>query len=56
MAAIIGLGLAVGFAYWVIFGVASSFGRSGVLPPLIAAWAANAIFLLIGFALFLYSD
>jgi lipopolysaccharide export system permease protein len=56
LAAIIGLGLAVGFAYWVVFGFASSFGRNGVLPPIVAAWAANLVFALTGAALFLYGE
>ena len=53
IAAIIGLGTAVGFAYWVLLGLATSLGQSGALPPLVAAWAANAIFLLLGVVLFL---
>jgi lipopolysaccharide export system permease protein len=56
LATIVGTGLVVGFGYWVVFGLASSFGRNGVLPPLVAAWAANVIFVLLGTALFLYSD
>jgi lipopolysaccharide export system permease protein len=56
MAAIIGLGIAVGAAYWVAFGMASSIGRNSILPPVLAAWAANIIFAVIGTALFLQSD
>lgn len=56
MAAIIGLGLAVGAAYWVTFGMASSIGRNSILPPVVAAWAANVIFGLTGAVLFLQSD
>ena len=56
MAAIIGLGLAVGAAYWVTFGMASSIGRNSILPPIVAAWAANVIFGLTGAVLFLQSD
>lgn len=56
MAAIIGLGLAVGAAYWVTFGMASSIGRNGILPPVVAAWAANVIFGVTGAVLFLQSD
>ena len=53
IAAIVGLGTAVGFGYWVLLGLTTSLGQSGALPPLVAAWAANAIFLLLGVALFL---
>jgi len=56
IAAILGTGLAVGFLYWVILGLAQSLGRSGVLPALVAAWAANGFFVLLGLALFLYSE
>jgi len=56
VATIIGLGTAVGFTYWVLLGLANSLGQTGSLPPLVAAWAANGIFLLVGTVLFLYSD
>ena len=56
IAAIVGSGIVVGFAYGVVFGLASSLGQNGVLPPVVAAWAANVIFLLLGVALFLYSE
>jgi lipopolysaccharide export system permease protein len=56
IAAIIGLGSAVGFCYWVVLGLSTSLGESGTLPPLIAAWAANGIYVLVGAALFLSSD
>lgn len=56
IAAIVGLGTGVGFAYWVLLGLANSLGQSGALPPLVAAWAANVVFLLVGAVLFLYSD
>lgn len=56
IAAIIGAGLAVGAAYWVAFGMASSIGRNSILPPVVAAWSANVIFGVIGAVLFLRSD
>jgi lipopolysaccharide export system permease protein len=56
LAAIVGLGVAVGFAYWVILALANSLGHSGTLPPLVAAWSANGLFLLVGIALFLYLE
>lgn len=40
----IAMGVLIGFSYWIVFAVALSFGRSGSLPPLAAAWAANVLF------------
>jgi len=37
-------GLIIGFSYWILFAFAMSLGRSGSLPPLLAAWLANLIF------------
>jgi lipopolysaccharide export system permease protein len=56
IAAIIGLGTAVGFLYWVLLGLSMSLGQSGAIPPLVAAWATNAIYALLGAVLFLWSD
>ncbi len=44
----IGAGVGIGFAYFVINAVLLSYGRSGVLPPVIAAWGANTLFMLSG--------
>ena len=52
----VGVGLAVGFLYWVVLGLSNSLGRSGALPAFAAAWAANLLFLLLGTALFLSSE
>jgi lipopolysaccharide export system permease protein len=56
IAAVVGLGTAVGFAYWVLLGLANSLGQSGAMPPIAAAWSANVVFLLVGTALFLYGE
>jgi lipopolysaccharide export system permease protein len=56
VATIIGTGLVVGFAYWVVLGLTGALGESGVLPPVVSAWAANLIFLALGLALFLSAD
>ncbi len=56
IAAIVGVGASVGFLYWVILGLCRSLGETGALPPLMAAWAANAIYVLLGFALYMYSE
>lgn len=41
----IGASIGIGFAYFVVNAVLLSYGRSGVLPPVIAAWGANALFM-----------
>lgn len=41
----IGIGIATGLSYWLFFAFAVSLGRSGVLPPMLSAWAANMVFL-----------
>jgi lipopolysaccharide export system permease protein len=56
VAAIVGVGLVVGFAYWVTLALTNSLGEGNVLPPVVSAWAANLIFLLLGAALFLNND
>lgn len=56
VAAIMGLGLAVGFGYWVVLALSNSLGQSGTLPAVVAAWAPNVTFVLLGFALFLSSE
>lgn len=40
--------LAIGFGYFVVNAVLLSFGQTGVLYPVIAAWAANVIFAMSG--------
>jgi len=56
MAVIVGLGMVVAFAYWVVLALSKSLGLSGALYPLVAAWAANLIFALLGLASFLYAE
>ncbi len=41
-------GLAIGFSYWIVFALTISMGHAGTLPPILAAWAANILFVLIG--------
>jgi lipopolysaccharide export system permease protein len=48
LAASIGLGFAVGFGYFVLVAFSRALGQSGALPPVLAAWAANALFALVG--------
>ncbi len=40
----IAIGIIIGFSYWIVYGFALSLGRSGSLPPLVAAWTANTLF------------
>ncbi len=44
----IGAGVGIGFAYFIVNAVLLSYGRSGVLTPVAAAWGANVIFMLGG--------
>ena len=44
----IGASVGIGFGYFVINAVLLSYGRSGVLPAVAAAWGANVIFCLVG--------
>lgn len=48
MAVGIAVSIAIGFAYFVVNAVLLSYGRSGTLPPWIAAWGANVLFILGG--------
>ena len=49
----VGYTLVIGFLYWATHSAALAFGRSGVVPPLLAGWAANLIFLSFAGYLFL---
>jgi len=44
----VGASIAIGFAYFVVNAVLLSYGRSGVLPPIVAAWGANLLFVMGG--------
>ncbi|NVN93422.1 MAG: LPS export ABC transporter permease LptG [Desulfuromonadales bacterium] len=48
MALGIGASVGIGFTFFVVNAVLLSYGRSGVLPPFIAAWGANFLFVLSG--------
>ena len=49
----VGYSLLIGFGYWAMHSVGLAFGRSGVLPPILAGWAANLMFLSFAGYLFL---
>jgi lipopolysaccharide export system permease protein len=53
VAATVGVGLILGFGYWVLLALTNALGQSGVLPAVVSAWAANVIFVLLGCGLFL---
>jgi lipopolysaccharide export system permease protein len=53
MAIGIGQALAIGFCYWATHSIAIAFGRGGALPPVIAGWMANALFMSYGLYLML---
>ena len=44
----IGISVLIGFAFGVTFYVFLSFGKSGVLPPLVSAWTPTVLFALAG--------
>ncbi|HVA69287.1 MAG TPA: LptF/LptG family permease [Candidatus Binataceae bacterium] len=51
-----GLAIAIGFGYWLMFGLTSSFGRSMLIPAWLAAWFPNMTFAILGSALFLFGE
>ncbi len=53
IATTIGIGLVVGFSYWVLLALTISLGHGGALPPIVAAWTANGVFAVFGAFLFL---
>lgn len=50
----IGAGIIIGFSYWVVFAFAISLGRSGAMPPLLAAWIANIVLGIAATVMFLH--
>ena len=56
LATSIGVGLSVGFSYWVLLALAVSLGHGGAIPPLVAAWTANVVFGILGAFLFLGAE
>ena len=51
----VGIGVAVAIAagYWIVNAMALSFAKADLLPPMLAAWTANIVFLGLGAVLFL---
>lgn len=51
-----GLSLVIGLSYFIINAFLISFGQAGALPPIVAAWAANLLFVAVGIWLALTLD
>jgi lipopolysaccharide export system permease protein len=51
-----GLAIAIGFGYWLAFGLTSSLGRSAIIPPMIAAWTPNVVFATLALSIFLFGE
>lgn len=49
----IGIGIVIGFSYWIVHAFAMSLGRSGTIPPALSAWIANLILGSIAIAMYL---
>jgi lipopolysaccharide export system permease protein len=56
LAKIITLGVTIIFLYWVLFSFCLSLGYGGILPPVLAAWLANLVFMALGAILLLHAD
>ena len=48
----LGIGIVIGFSYWIVHAFSMSLGRSGILPAILSAWLANIIFATAAAALF----
>ena len=48
----IGIGVIIGFSYWIVFAFMLSLGRSGTLPPVAAAWATNVLLGIVAVVMF----
>jgi lipopolysaccharide export system permease protein len=51
-----GFAIAIGFCYWLAFGITSSLGRSDMLPAWAAAWLPNFTFAVIASSIFLFGE
>lgn len=56
LSVIIAGGIVIVFLYWVVFSFCISLGYGNVLPPVIAAWLANLLFLCLGGIVLLNAD
>lgn len=51
-----GMAIAIGFGYWLAFGLTSSLGRSAIIPAWVAAWTPNVIFATLALSIFLFGE
>jgi lipopolysaccharide export system permease protein len=49
----IGVGMVVGFSYFIVFAFSMSLGRSGTIPPVLSAWIANIVLGLVSIVMYL---
>lgn len=56
VAAGIGIGFAIVALYLVTFELSRTLGYTGILPPVVAAWASNILFATVGTCLLLYTN
>jgi LPS export ABC transporter permease LptG len=52
----VAIGLVVGFAYWAVLAMCAAGGKTGALAPIVAAWAPNGVFAVIGCLLCMRRD
>ena len=50
----IGISLCIAFLYWASFSLSMALGHGAVLPPLLAAWFTNLLFILAGIFMFIH--
>ncbi len=51
-----GMAIAIGFGYWLAFGLTSSLGRSAIIPAWAGAWIPNVTFAILAFSIFLFGE
>jgi len=44
----VSIGIALCFVYLLVLGLSRTLGFAGILPPILAAWLANSLFLFFG--------
>ena len=53
---VVSIGVGICFIFMITFGFSRSLGLAGVLPPLLAAWLANLVFLFLGLYLMMHIE
>jgi lipopolysaccharide export system permease protein len=52
----IGYGVSAAFIYWIFHSFCLSLGYGEMLPPFVAAWMANFVFLCMGALILMYAE